>query len=66
MQVITFYHRWVLSLVVAVVGFWPLSLGEKRQLLPLRVQFLWFCLFMLLAVFPALPVVGHQTQVEYV
>ncbi|XP_054278110.1 GPI ethanolamine phosphate transferase 1 [Macrosteles quadrilineatus] len=60
--VLTFFHRWVLSLVVAVVGLWPFFLAERRTLLTHNVEVYWLLSCLTLAVFPALPVVGQQTQ----
>uniref|UniRef100_A0A1B6L1H3 GPI ethanolamine phosphate transferase 1 n=1 Tax=Graphocephala atropunctata TaxID=36148 RepID=A0A1B6L1H3_9HEMI len=64
--VMTFFRRWVLSTVVAAIGFWPFFLGERRKLVSNNLQMSWLGSFLALAVFPALPVIGRQTQLEFV
>ncbi|XP_046661956.1 GPI ethanolamine phosphate transferase 1 [Homalodisca vitripennis] len=64
--VMIFFRRWILSVVVVAIGCWPFLLGERRKLLSTRIQILWLGSYLTLAVFPTLPVVGQQTQLEFV
>ncbi|XP_022244816.1 GPI ethanolamine phosphate transferase 1-like isoform X1 [Limulus polyphemus] len=62
--VISFFRRWMLSLGLVAIAFWPLgtSLKDTDKLLTLT----WIGSTLLMAVFPLLPVVGREANYNMV
>ena len=57
-QVVSFFQRWVLSVLLLALTPWPLTLPKYRK----RLTVFWVGSSVLLAIFPLSPVITHQAN----
>lgn len=58
--VVTFFERWVLSVLISVLTLWPFMLTSTHNDTPKKLIVLWTVSSLFLAAFPSLPVIGKQ------
>lgn len=63
-QIMTFFHRWYLSIGLIALALFPM--GEHRKKIPTPLLICWFLSCMFLSGFPFLPVIGREENKHFV
>lgn len=64
--VLAFFQRWVLSVGLLFLSLWPIFGTEKTTLISPSLMFSWLFSCAILAIFPLLPVIGSDSNLQFV